>query len=63
MTGLRPLPRHVYVSMPRCEWLVRARGFTTYQAHIEYHRIGCDPVLRYHLLVRIRLHRQHWWLR
>ena len=49
--------------MPLCEWLVRVCHFTTYQAHIEYHRIGCDPVLRYHLLVRIRLHRQHWWLR
>ena len=60
---LRPTPRRVSVSIPRCELLVRACGLTPYQAHMEYHRIGCDPVLRYHLTARIRLHRQTWWLR
>lgn len=55
--------RRVCVSMPFCEWLVRVVGLTPYQAHMHYHRIGCDPVLRYHLTVRIRLCRQRWWLR
>jgi hypothetical protein len=47
-------PGGVYVSMPFCEWLVRVVSLTPYQANIEYHRIGCDPIMRYHLTLRLR---------
>jgi hypothetical protein len=61
MTTLRPKRRRVYITMPFCEYMVRVVGLTPYQAHLEYHRIGCDPPLRGHLLVRLRKRRHHWW--